>query len=184
MARNLTLFAALVALGAVPASAAVTVVGSSAARLCYEAADSPRSPTTADIDRCNQAFEEDALSFTDRVATYVNRGIVRLRRNNVEGAIDDFDAAIALNPRQPEAFVNKGAALIRLEDAAGALPLFSVALEHGTRRPALAHYGRAIANEELGNVRAAFQDYQRAVELEPEWDEPRTELSRFRVVSR
>ena len=62
--------------------------------------------------------------------------------------------------------------------------LFTAALEHDTARPALAHFGRAIANEGLGNVRAAYRDYREASTLSPRWSLPRTELARFRVVDR
>jgi Flp pilus assembly protein TadD len=62
--------------------------------------------------------------------------------------------------------------------------LFTVALERNTTRPAVAHYGRAVAQEELGNVAAAYRDYRRASELAPNWREPRIELTRFRVTGR
>ena len=175
------LAAALVAVTALPAAAAVTVIGSSSARLCFEAADSPMHPSASDLRRCDEAFLDGTMSRRDEVATHVNRGILRLRRNAVPEAIADFDAAIALDPQQPEAYLNKGAALIRQNDPAEALRLFTVALDYDTRRPEIAHYGRAIANEELGNVRAAYLDYRRASELDPDWDQPRAELRRFSV---
>lgn len=183
MAMGKYLLAALAAAVSVPALAAVTVVGSSSARMCFEAADSPMTPTVRELRYCDNAFEEGAMSSHDTVATHVNRGILRLRRNQVDAAIADFDQAIRLDPRQPEAYLNKGAALIRLNDANEALRLFTVALEYNTRRPEIAHFGRAIANESLGNVRAAYDDYRRASELDPDWSDPQTELRRFRVVT-
>jgi tetratricopeptide (TPR) repeat protein len=182
MAKVKYLFAALVAASSVPAIGSVIVIGNSNARMCYEAADSPANPSLRNVQDCDTALSEEAMSQHDRVATYVNRGILRLRRGQPEAAIADFDEAIELNPRQPEAFLNKGAALIRLENPSAALPLFEAALEYNTRRPEIAHFGRAIANEELGNIRAAYQDYRRASELDPNWQDPRTELARFRVV--
>ncbi|MGZ8311544.1 MAG: tetratricopeptide repeat protein [Allosphingosinicella sp.] len=182
MARSLYVIAAVLAASSVPAFGAVTVIGNSSARMCYEAADSPMQPSQRDLLKCDEAFEE-ALSNHDMVATHVNRGILRLRRNQIATAIADFDTAIRLDPMQPEAYLNKGAALIRLNNPADALGLFTVALEHNTARPAVAHFGRAVANEELGNVRDAYNDYVRASELDPDWSEPRTELRRFRVVS-
>ena len=181
--RKLVLAAALAAI-AVPAAASVMVIGNSAARRCFEAADSPLSPQVADIRGCDGAIRDEPLSREDLVATHVNRGILKLRRNMIDAAIVDFDTAIAMNPNQPEAYLNKGAALIRLENASEALRLFTVALERNTRRPEIAHYGRAVANESLGNTRAAYYDYRRASELSPEWEEPRAELARFRVVPR
>jgi len=180
--RARLMIAALLAAAAVPASAGVVVVGNSDARLCYEAADSPLMPNAGDIRRCDEALLRESLSNYEIVATHVNRGILRLRRGLVDGAVADFDRAIALDPEQPESYLNKGAALIRRENPQEALQLFTVALERNTTRPALAHYGRAVANEALGNVAAAYRDYRRASELDPDWAEPRADLRRFRVV--
>ncbi|WP_162806193.1 tetratricopeptide repeat protein [Sphingosinicella terrae] len=184
MARCTYMLAALLAASSVPAFGAITVVGSSSARMCFEAADSPMSPTARDMAYCDEAFQGESLSLHDTVATHVNRGILRLRRNQVEPAIADFDSAMRLDPDQPEAYLNKGAALIRMErNPDEALQLFTIAIDRQTRRPAVAHFGRAIANETLGNVRAAYNDYRRASELSPDWRDPRVELQRFRVVS-
>ncbi len=184
MAKSSYVLAATLAAFSVPALGAVTVVGSTSARMCFEAADSPMRPSNRAVQYCNTALSEEALSRHDTVATHVNRGILRLRRGQVEAAIADFDTAIEMDPNQPESYLNKGAALIRQNNAADARQLFSIALERNTTRPAIAHFGRAIANEELGNVREAYQDYRRASELDPDWSDPQTELRRFRVVNR
>jgi tetratricopeptide (TPR) repeat protein len=182
MANLRLLIAAALAAGAAPAAAGIMVVGSSDARLCYEAADSPLNPSGTDIRRCDNALLNDTLSQYEIVATHVNRGILRLRRGTVDEAVADFDRAIALDPNQPEAYLNKGAALIQRQNPSEALRLFTVALDRHTSRPAIAHYGRAIANEQLGNVREAYNDYRAASELAPDWADPRTELTRFRVM--
>lgn len=172
------------AAAAAPVGASVIVIGNSDARLCYEAADSPMVPAASDIRRCDEALLHDALSGYEMVATHVNRGILRLRRGMVDDAIRDFDRAIALDANQPEAYLNKGAALLRRENAAEAMNLFTLALDRHTTRPALAHYGRAIANETLGNLSAAYRDYSAASRIAPDWREPQLELARFRVISR
>ena len=181
--RKLLVMAAF-AVCAGPASASVVVVGDSDARLCFEAADSPLNPSPRDVRRCDDALLHNTLSQYEIVATHVNRGILRLRRGLVDEAVADFDRAMTLDPEQPEAYLNKGAALLRRENPSEALQLFTVALQRETTRPAIAHYGRAIANELLGNVREAYNDYRAASELAPDWADPRTELLRFRIVQR
>ncbi|MFN3945495.1 MAG: tetratricopeptide repeat protein [Allosphingosinicella sp.] len=181
MPRFAALTAVALAAFAVPATAAVMAVGTTSARLCYEAARSPLTPTPGDLRRCDMALTQEALVGYEVVATYVNRGILKVRRGNVESGILDFDMALARDPNQAEAYLNKGVALMRRENVGDALPLFTVALEKNTQRPALAHYARGVAHEALGNVREAFADYQRASQIEPEWQEPRIELSRFQV---
>jgi tetratricopeptide (TPR) repeat protein len=184
MATTRYLIAAFVAASSLPAIAGVAVVGASSARMCFQAADASSRPTQRDLATCNEAIDEPGISDHDLVASYVNRGIVRLRRDLVELSLRDFDTALQMDPNQPEASLNKGAALMRQDHVREALPLFTVALEHHTNRPAMAHFGRAIAYEALGDVQSAYRDYQLASELEPDWAQPRTELQRFRVRTR
>jgi len=173
--------AALAAL-AVPAGAAVTVLGSTSARLCFEAADARIAPSRDSLMRCDQALTEENLTDYDRVATYVNRGILRLRMGNFDSAIADFDLALARDPNQAEAYLNKGVALLRKPDGwAQAVPLFDAALAKKTRRPALAYYGRGVANELGGHVKEAYFDYREASRIEPKWHDPQAELARFTV---
>ncbi|MGZ8998186.1 MAG: tetratricopeptide repeat protein [Allosphingosinicella sp.] len=165
-----------------PAMASVVSIGSTSASLCYQAAESPAVPSFGDVRLCDTALNEEGLTGHDRVATHVNRGILRLRRDQIALAIDDFDRAMTLDPNQPEAYLNKGAAMIKQRNPSAALGLFTMAIERHTSRPELAHYGRAIANEALGNASQAYRDYRRASELDPDWVQPRTELARFRLV--
>ena len=182
-ARKLCL-AALIAAVSVPGFASVQVVGNTNARMCYEAAETPMIPQPRHLRYCDEALLRDNLTAYEVAATHVNRGILRLRRGGVDGAIEDFDRAIAIDDSQPEAYLNKGSALMQRNNPGEAVRLFTVALQHNTRRPHVAHYGRAIANEALGNVGAAYRDYRQASVLAPNWEEPREDLQRFRVVPR
>ena len=182
--RSYIAAAALVAASSGPALAGVTVIGDSPARTCYEAAESSLRPSRHVFERCAEALNSAMTSQHDVVATYVNRGILHMRNDQLPLAMADFDRALAMDPDQAEASLNKGLAYMRIDDARSALPLFTVALERRTSRPALAHFGRAIANESLGNIRQAYADYRRAMEIDPGWTEPQAELARFRVVSR
>lgn len=160
--------------------AAVTVIGNSPARSCYEAArDSSRAPTA--MDNCDFALRNEALDRHDEAATHVNRGVLRAIRGDNAGALADYDAALAIKPDEPEAFLNKAFVFLRNGDAAGAVTLFDAAVARRTREPAMAHYGRGVAYEESGNVKAAYGDYVKARALKPDWDAPQNELRRFRV---
>jgi tetratricopeptide (TPR) repeat protein len=176
------LLASAAAALAVPAVAAVTVIGSTSARLCYEAADARSLPSSASIGRCDEALEREALTAQETVATYVNRGILKLRRGQIDEAIADFNTAIRRDPDEPESYLNKGMASLRLPNGwEQALPLFNTAIEKQTRRPAIAYYGRAVANELGGHIKAAYLDYRQASAIEPGWRDPQTELARFTV---
>ena len=165
-----------------PAVAAVTVIGNSSARMCYEAADSTGSAVSG-LRYCDEALAMEALTGHDRVATFVNRGILKMRKGDYDAAIADFDTAIAEDDQQAEAYLNKGVALLRgSTDYAKAVPLFTTAIEKRTSRPALAYLGRGMAHEMNGQVKAAYLDYKQAQALAPNWKEPAAELARFTVV--
>jgi tetratricopeptide (TPR) repeat protein len=176
------LFTAAALLAASPGAAAVTVLGNSSARLCYEGAESRMMPSMDVLRTCDEAMRDEALSENDRVATLVNRGILKARLGRLDDAVVDYDAALASDPDEPEAYLNKGFALLRLANDAGeARPMFDSALAKKTRRPELAYYGRAVANELSGQVRAAYEDYRQASLLDPSWKDPKADLARFSV---
>ena len=175
------LAAALIGLSASSsANASIMTIGGSLARDCFEAAEA-RNATIQTVQTCDRALIEEPLMTEDRVATYVNRGILRLVNSDFPSADADFDRAIAINPREPEAWLNKAVSTIRQGNSAGALPLIERAIEYKTRRPALAFYTRGIAYENRGDVRAAYADLVRARDLEPGWDLPAKELTRYQV---
>ncbi len=176
-------FAGGIALLALPLSAAqggIITIGEGFARSCYEASEA-HIATPATIEACNRAFSEQALDPHDEVATHVNRGILYYLTDNLRAANRDYDAALALDPNQAEAWLNKGMAALKARDSAGAVPMFEKALALKTVRPALAYYGRAIANEDKGNLRQAYADLHRARELEPRWTLPDEQLKRYVV---
>lgn len=186
MAHPLSIFTAgalMSAMAAVPAAqAAVTVIGSSNARLCYEAAEHEQSLRIG-IEACNTALDEEALSSRDRSATFVNRGIVRMQAQQFARAIADFESALAIDGELGEAYTNRGIAEWRSgADKAVALTSLTRGIELGTSRADVAHFYRAVVHEELGDVSAAYYDLQKAAELNPDWDAPREELTRFKVV--
>jgi tetratricopeptide (TPR) repeat protein len=162
------------------ASASSIVIGGGLARSCYEAAELERT-SQASLDLCNRALSEEALSYKDRVATYVNRGIVRARSSDWAGALSDYDRAIKLDGAEPEAYLNKASLLLRQEQWARARDMFGLAIERNTKRPELAYFGRAVAAEMAGDLAGAYADYQRASQVAPQWEEPKKELARFTV---
>ena len=128
----------VLAIASVPSalSASVLTVGGAYAYSCYKAADGGGA-TAISVDACNRALAEEALTAQDRAATYVNRGILHLRRVSLRQADADFDAALKLNPHEPEAWLNKAILNARYGKSADALPYVAKALENGTRKPAI-----------------------------------------------
>ena len=178
------LAAALIGLNAsASTSASIMTLGGSLARSCFEAADDRRA-SFQNLQICDRALTEEPLATSDRVATFVNRGILRLASNNLLGANRDFDSALALNANEPDAWLNKGITQIREGKTEAALAMIDRAIQLRTRRPALAYYARGLVHEDLGGLRQAYADLVRARELEPGWNDPAIELRRYTVARR
>lgn len=164
------------------AQAAATILGgSTAGRDCYLAAELRRE-TRPSLSVCSRALEGDTLSRRDRAATFVNRGIIHMQARDLESAVADYRAAIALDQTLAEAHVNLGIALLHRggQDQA-AIETLTRALEMKPARPEVAFYTRAVAHEMLGNVREAFEDYSAAAAAAPQWKEPAEQLKRFSI---
>lgn len=172
--------AAFALMGMAPTGAMRTSVGGSSAESCYHAA-AARDASPQAMGDCNSALNQEVLAYSDLVASHVNRGILRLVLKDYRSAEADFNRALALAPKQPEAWLNKGISRYQQGDTAGAVEMFERSIELRTSYPALAYYGRALANEDRGNISAAYADLRRASDLSPDWAAPREELKRFQV---
>ena len=176
----LALGAAIACLPAAPVQGSIISVGNSLAQSCFESARARLSSSSV-LETCDRALSEEALTPDDRVATLVNRGIVHNLRHEYAQAGRDFDAAIALDSAEPEAWLNKAVMFVRQGQTTTAVPLIDRALTLKTSRPALAYYMRGLIHEKAGNLKAAYADLVRARDLDPNWADPVRELQRYRV---
>ena len=80
------------------------------------------------------ALEQTTLSVKDRAATFVNRGILRARKEDAEGALADYDQGITLNALLGEAYVDRGAVMIVLKHYDDALTDFDKGISLGANR--------------------------------------------------
>lgn len=172
--------AAIALMGMAPTGSAVVNVGGTSATSCYHAALA-RDASPQSLGDCNSAVGKEEVPFNDLVASYVNRGVLRLVKADYRSAEADFDRAMALQPNQAEAWLNKGIARYQQGDTKAALSNFDRAIQLHTRFAALAYFGRALANEDSGNIKAAYADLQHASQLSPQWEAPRQELTRYQV---
>lgn len=177
-----TAFAALVATAtAAAASAQVFVVGGGLAKDCYENARRGNYQYRSAEETCSRALREETMSRANRAATYVNRGVIRMREGDYEIALEDYGKAIELQPELGAAYLNEGAAHIYKKDFDAALGPLSRAIELETVDIFAAYYNRAIARENTGDVPGAYFDFQKALELKPGWELAERQLQRFTV---
>ena len=80
--------------------------------------------------------------------------------------------------------MNRGAAAIGQRRYSDSLDDINRGLELGVEEPAKAYYNRALAYEGMEDPKSAYFDYQKALELQPEWELPKQQLTRFTVTRR
>lgn len=131
----------------------------------------------AGVEQCTLALASAAQA--NLPALYTNRGAVYLQHRQYAQAKSDLDAALKIDPTTADAYVNRGAALLGLKQYADAIVDIDHGLSLGPDQPEKAYFNRAIADEHLFDLRAAYQDYLKASQLKPDWEPPKAELARF-----
>ena len=161
----------------------VMVFGGGYARDCYEAVKGRELPLKA-IGICDIAIGSENLSRSNLAATLVNRGIVFMRQENYERAMKDYDRALSLMPDMPEIKINLGAMLYHMGRFREAVEVLNAGVTTtNTDARAAAFYNRAISYERLGEVQRAYNDYQAALDVIPNYPPAVRQLQRFRVES-
>jgi tetratricopeptide (TPR) repeat protein len=170
---------AMICLAGRPARAAVSVYSNNQARDCYIAAKFGDKQQRGVAD-CTAAMVL-GLSKHDMAGMLVNRGVIYLSNARYGPAISDFNASIKLDDKIGDAYVNRGAALIAQKKYAEGRADIDKGLPLGPDEPQKAYYNRGLADEYLDDEKAAYFDYLKASQLDPDWDAPKKELERFSV---
>lgn len=164
-----------------------------AANRCARASASAQArdnATDADLALCTKAVKLADFD-SDRAVALNNRSLLNFVRADYNAAIADNAAALKLDDSLAEAVVNRGAIYVQMHRAADAAASFSRAL---TLTPVYAesisfyraqiHFDRAMAREDMGDLKGAYADYAEASRLAPQWDQPKQQMGRFSIASR
>src|SRR5262249_2066368 len=151
--------------------------------ICANAAVTAQAKGTAmesDIASCTVAIR---LAYYEpkRAAALANRSALFLVSGQYAASIADSDAALQLDDQLPEAYANRGAALLVQHRSADAVADFARALALAPSHQEIIYFNRAMALEDIGDLKGAYADYRAAAELNPAWDRPKQELMRFTV---
>jgi tetratricopeptide (TPR) repeat protein len=162
-------------------SASVVVLGRSFAGTCSKAAIAG-ARDRASLETCTRSLSEEAQTGRNLAGTFVNRGVIYMRRGDLRAAMADFEAAAESDPRLGEAYVNRGSVHIVEGRYREGVTDTDRGLALGVSEPWRAYFNRGMAREWLDDERGAYLDYRKAAELNPEADLPREQLARFTVV--
>ena len=131
---------------------------------------------------CNTALSDPLM--TNRATLLLDRGVVFARMGDKDGALRDYNAAIALSPQLGEAYVSRAALFIDLKRYDEARSDVATGISLGASDMYAAYYNRGVIAEETGNPQAAYADYKRALAIKPDFFPAMREISRFKVVQR
>jgi tetratricopeptide (TPR) repeat protein len=99
---------------------------------------------------------------------YNEQGVSKFSKDDFDGAISNFDQAIALNPNYVLAYCNRGGAKTRKGDMDAALADYDRALEIDPRFYE-AYQGRGEAKNIKSDPDGAIADFSRALEIKPKY---------------
>ena len=187
--RLVLMMGAVMALAAGPALAdaeagsqnMLTLGGS--AKSCFEAAKAMQADRESER-LCTLAIEHEALSLHDLAGTFANRGAIKFNRGDFDGAQQDFEQAIQVEPLLGESYINRGASLQRMGLYAEAVAEIDHGLSLNPENPARAYFNRGVARQGLNDLTGAYLDFRKAQELAPDWVDAKIMVDQFVVEPR
>lgn len=109
------------------------------------------------IDLSNQALAKQKSA-----KAYYYRGIAKFSLGDKQGAISDFNQAIAINPQYADAYSNRGNAKSALGDKQGALADYNKAIAINPNNADF-YLNRGNVKYDLGDKEGACRDFKKAV---------------------
>ncbi|MCP2731674.1 protein kinase family protein, partial [Limnofasciculus baicalensis] len=105
--------------------------------------------------------------YQQEAQAFYNRGIAKLKSQDLPGAIGEFNQSIRLNPRNTLALGNRGNAHFDLGEYKIAIEDYSKMIEMEPNNIG-AYYNRGLARYELGDWQGTVEDLNQLLRLQPE----------------
>lgn len=121
----------------------------------------------AAIAACTSILDDRGSDAASRSRALNNRGLALAAGGDHLRAIEDFDAALVLDPTLAAAHSNRGNSHAALGDMLKALADHDRAIDLDPEYVAAWH-NRGVDHEELGNYRKALEDYRKTLTLAPD----------------
>ena len=99
---------------------------------------------------------------------YANRSMIRLQNKDIDGALDDLNKAISINPKVAQIYNGRAIARLQKGDLDGALADYEKAIELKPSLPS-AFMGRGYFRYQKRDFDSALADFSKAIELKPDY---------------
>jgi hypothetical protein len=103
------------------------------------------------------------------VEPYYNRANGKSKLGDIQGAIDDYDRVISIDPNHVKAYYGRGIIKSKLGYIQGAIDDYDRIISIDPNYVE-AYHGRAHSRSRLGDKQGAMEDYNRAILLNPNYD--------------
>ncbi|WP_292577417.1 tetratricopeptide repeat protein, partial [Mesorhizobium sp.] len=127
------------------------------------------------IAACTAIAEDDTQAERQRIKAYFYRGSARDDKEDWDGAIADYNQAIALDPKATSALFNRGTDWSNRGDYDRAIADFNIVISlEPSASDAFSSRGSAFLRK--GKIDAAMLDFQQAIEADPQNGDAHTGL--------
>lgn len=143
------------------------------------------SASREDVAVCTIAIRTERLSKHDLAMTYINRGVLNKKRHQLEAALRDYYRSRNLERNFASVYINIGNVFFSEQQYDRAVRFYNKALTMEMERQrtnGAALVNRGLANERLGNIEQAIEDYRAASQLLPDLALPQEGLLRLSVI--
>lgn len=147
-------------------------------RHCLEA--DTELASSRSIRACTKAYQASIPSYEIRSEILTRRGLLQFSKGKFDKAARDFTAASELSADNNLANLGNGFAALMKNDTQIAKAKFRDCDDRG-QLASLAAYGLALALEQDGEMQAAEQAYQQALELRPDWEAAKENLANLKM---
>ena len=102
----------------------------------------------------------------NEIGFYLNEGLSKMKLNDFQGAIQDYNNAIVLDSKYALTYLSRGVANLKLENYHDAIKDFNKAIELNLKEASV-YFGRAKAKRYLQDYNGALSDFNKAIEINP-----------------
>ncbi len=162
-------------LAAANAQMSVSTFGATDAQLCFRAA---ADEFVSDTDDCDEALRGGTLTARDRMATYVNRGIILNREGRLDEALADFNKALERDGELAEAFLNRGNTYFLMRQYDDAIADYEASLKYGLEKAHVAWYNIGLAYEAKRENMKAIEAFNASLAINPDFGPAQKKLGR------
>jgi Tfp pilus assembly protein PilF len=136
--------------------------------IVLEACVNPKGDTAPSrvIQACTELLDRKILEGRSRFPLFANRARAYFAENDKQHALDDYNEAIKLAPRNARVYYGRGVFYALQSDDDAALRDFDTAISMDSK-PVLALRQRAKIYQARGDFGSALADYSRAIRLQP-----------------